>query len=303
MLDVDKLATLHAVLDCGSFSAAAHRLRLTQPAVSRQVSLLERRLGVELVRRTQRGVHPTEAGELLDSHVEAVLSRLERAEAELAELAGLRAGSIRLGAFFTAMVYLSAEVAIVLGEQHPGLQIVDDLVDRAEALRKLARGQLDVAIIFEPDFEPSPAPEGIEVITLFNDPIRVLLPARHPLAGRPTVHLDQLHHETWIRPHGGSLARLIDKFINASGATPHVLFAGHGEEPIEAQALVAAGRGISLAHDLNVIINPDQVAVRALYPTSAVRHIQVAYLPGHRSPAITATLNALQQIARRRQAR
>jgi DNA-binding transcriptional LysR family regulator len=104
MLDVAKLATLRAVVAHGSFSAAGHALSLTQPAVSRQVSLLERQLGTQLVRRTQQGVLPTEAGRLLVEHADAILGRLARAEAEVADVAGLRRGRLRLGSFFTALV-------------------------------------------------------------------------------------------------------------------------------------------------------------------------------------------------------
>src|SRR3712207_1190585 len=104
MLDVGKLATLHAVLAHGSFSAAGHTLGLTQPAVSRQVSLLERQVGTQLVRRTRQGVRPTEAGRLLAGHTEAVLGRLALAEAQVAELAGLRRGPGRLGPVFTPAV-------------------------------------------------------------------------------------------------------------------------------------------------------------------------------------------------------
>jgi DNA-binding transcriptional LysR family regulator len=301
MLDVDKLATLRVVLECGSFSAAAQRLHLTQPAVSRQVSLLERRLGIELVRRTQRGVYPTEAGRRLAAHTQAVLDRLDLAEAELAEMAGLRRGTVRLGAFFTALVYLSAEVAMTLSERHPGLSVVDDLVDRGEALAKIARGQLDVAIIFEHDFEPAQVPDGIEVITLFEDPVRVLLPVRHPLAARPAIRIDDLRDETWIRAHDGSMAGLVDHLLTASGLAPQMLLAGHGEEPIEAQALVAAGRGITLAHALNVIIRPDQIAVRSLAGRPSARRIQAAYLPGQRSPVFTATIDAMRRLGQARQ--
>src|SRR5919202_1785888 len=108
MLDVGKLATLRAVVAHGSFSAAGEALNLTQPAVSRQVSLLERRLDTQLVRRTRRGVVPTEAGRVLVAHAEAVIDRLSLAEAQVAELAGLRGGEVRLGSFFSALAYLSA---------------------------------------------------------------------------------------------------------------------------------------------------------------------------------------------------
>src|SRR5919199_4860136 len=97
MLDVGRLETLRAVVAHGSFSAAGHALSLTQPAVSRQVSLLERRVGTQLVRRTQQGVHPTEAGRLLVEHTDAVLDRLALAEAQIADLAGPRAGPVAPG--------------------------------------------------------------------------------------------------------------------------------------------------------------------------------------------------------------
>src|SRR3954464_1388825 len=92
MLDVSKLATLRAVVAHGSFSAAGEALNLTQPAGSRQGSLLERRLRPQRLRRTQQGVLPTEAGRLLVEHADAILGRLALAEAQLAALPGLRRG-------------------------------------------------------------------------------------------------------------------------------------------------------------------------------------------------------------------
>src|SRR3982751_2351900 len=114
MLDVGKLATLQAVVAHGSFSAAGQALNLTQPAVSRQVSLLERQVGTQLVRRTQQGVHATEAGRVVAEHDEGVRARIARAGADPPDRAGLRRGRLRLGSFFTALVYLSAELAAVL---------------------------------------------------------------------------------------------------------------------------------------------------------------------------------------------
>src|SRR5919108_2046392 len=190
MLDVPKLATLRAVVAHGSFSAAGAALGLTQPAVSRQVSLLERQAGTQLVRRTQQGVHPTEAGRMLVEHAEAILGRLAVAEAQLADLAGLRSGHVRLGSFFSALVYLSAEMAAVLEARHPDLfrrqrdVIADELVDRETAFRRLAAGELDVAIVFEHAFEPTAAPDDVEIVPLYDDPPRVLLPATHRLPAR-----------------------------------------------------------------------------------------------------------------------
>lgn len=302
MLDVAKLATLHAVVAHGSFSAAAQALHLTQPAVSRQVSLLERQLGTMLVRRTQQGIHPTEAGRVLLTHTEAVLARLELAETELQHLTGLQRGTVRLGSFFSALVHLSAEVTALLGDAHPGIVVVDDLVDRATAIQKLRRGALDLAIVFQHDIEPAPLVDGIELHPLFDDPLRVVLPARHRLAGQHTVSVEELAADTWIRARDGSAARRVDHLLARAGLHPPLLLAGQGDEPFETQALVAAGKGIALTHDLTVVVGRHELAILALAGDPGVRHVQAAVLPGRRPPTIDAALRALLDIgARHRQ--
>lgn len=298
MLDAAKLATFRAVVAHGSFSAAGEALSLTQPAVSRQVSLLEAQLGTQLVRRTRQGVHATEAGRVLSAHADAILGRIALAEEEVAELAGLRRGRIRLGSFFNALVYLSAETAAVLFERHPGLEIEDHLVDRRAAFRGLAAGELDVAIVFEHAFSPDPAPEGVELTPLFDDPPRALLPASHRLARRKRLAVADLADETWVRAHDGFGASFVDHVLAGAGLRPPVVLMGRGDEPVEAQALVAAGKGVAIAHALNVVIS-DRIAVLPLRG-APVRHIQAAVMTGGETPAVRATLDALRVVARTR---
>jgi DNA-binding transcriptional LysR family regulator len=310
MLDVAKLATLRAVVAHGSFSAAGHALNLTQPAVSRQVSLLERRLGTQLVRRTQQGVRPTEAGRLLVEHADAILGRLALAEAQVADLAGLRRGRLRLGSFFTALVYLSSELAVELEARHPDLfaggpQVVEDaLVDRAAALRGLRAGELDLALVFEHAFEPPdpPAPDDVEIVALFDDPPRALLPAGHRRAAAGAVRARDLARDTWIRAHDGAGARLVDHVLHGAGIAPPLLHTGHGDEPVEAQAFVAAGRGVTVAHALNVLIAPGQIAAVPLAGGAPVRRVQAAIMRDQRAPLARAALDALVEVGRRRAA-
>jgi DNA-binding transcriptional LysR family regulator len=305
MLDVGKLATLQAVVAHGSFSAAAQAIGLTQPAVSRQVSLLERRVGTQLVRRTQHGVYPTEAGRLLVAHTDTILDRLKLAEAQLADIAGLRTGHVRLGSFFTAMIFLSAELAATLESRYPALfrhqqQVVEDvLVDRRGALRALAAGEIDVAIIFEHAFDPHPDLPDVEVVALFDDPPCVLLPASHALAAAESVTAAQLGDDTWIRAHHGSAARLVDDVLSRAGLRPRIHLAGHGDEPVEAQAFVAAGHGITIAHRLNVLLNPEQVRTVPLAGGQPIRRVQAAIMREQHAPAPRAVIDALVEIGRR----
>jgi DNA-binding transcriptional LysR family regulator len=307
MLDVGKLATLRAVVAHGSFSAAGHALSLTQPAVSRQVSLLERQAGTQLVRRTQQGVLPTEAGRLLVEHADAILGRLALAEAQLADVAGLRRGRLRLGSFFTALVYLSSELAALLEERHPDLfaddhQVIEDtLVDRRGAFRALVAGEVDLAIVFEHAFEPDRPPDGVELVALFDDPPRALLPAAHRLAGARSVAPRELAADPWIRAHRGSAARLVDHVMAGAGIQPPLVLAGGGDEPVEAQAFVAAGRGVTVAHTLNVLVAPGRVASVPL-AGAPVRRVQAAIMREQRAPLARAALDALVELGRRRAA-
>lgn len=300
MLDLDRLATLCAVIERGSFSAAGEALSLTQPAVSRRISLLEREAGTQLVRRTRQGVRPTEAGRLVAAHAEVALARLTLAEEQLAELAGLRRGRVRMGSFLTALTRLSTEACAILAERHPNVVVEDELVDRRSAFRGLASGDLDLAIVFEHEFEPDPPPEDVELVALFDDPPRVLLPAGHTLARAERVTLDQLGALTWIRAHDGSAARLIDHVLAGAGLHPPLLLAGRGDEPVEAQALVAAGRGVTLAHELNVVLDENRIAARPLAEGHPVRHVQAAIMRGMEAPAPRAVLEALREVGRSR---
>src|SRR5918992_1024670 len=233
MLDVGRLATLRAVLAHGSFSAAGQALGLTQPAVSRQITLLERQARTRLVRR------------------------------------------VRLGSFFTAFALLTPTVAALTEARLPNLDLEHELVDRRTAFRRLAAGELDLAIVFEHGFEPDPPPHDLELVPLFTDPARVLLPARHPLAGQAQLALGDLAGETWIRANDGSAARLLDHVLAGAGLRPRLLLAGHGDEPVEAQAFIAAGRGVTVAHELNMLLDPAQIVAVPLVD-GPVRHIQAA---------------------------
>lgn len=295
MLDPVKLRTLQTVATLGSFSRAARELHLTQPAVSRQIGVLERHLGTVLVRRTRRGVVATEAGRVLLAHADLVLGQLQRAEHDVLAMEGLRRGTVRLGSFLSALVHLSAETGALLDRDHPGIRLVDELVDRGAALARLRAGVLDLAFVFEHDFEPAAPVSGIETIPLFDDPVRVLLPAAHRLAGR-VVTLADLEGETWIRAHEGSAARRLDLVLARAGMHPPVLLAGRGDEPFEAQALVAAGRGVALTHRLTVLVSDHQLVVAPLTGRAGVRSVQVAVPEGPRSPAVDAVLRAVLQI-------
>jgi DNA-binding transcriptional LysR family regulator len=295
MLDLRRLATLREVVRRGSFSAAGQALALTQPAVSRQISLLERQLGTQLVTRTRQGVHATDAGRVLVEHTDALLARLEVAEREVAELAGRRGGRVRLGLFFTAAAHLGPELKGRTERAYPEILVDWELAARDRAFEGLLAGELELATVFEHPFEPSPPPPEVEIVPLLDEPMFVILPPGHELARQRRVRLAELANDTWIQAHDGAAARLVDHIFRTAGLAPKVVRAGRGDEPVDSQGLVAARMGIGVTHALGIWMSRADVVVRRL-SDGPVRHIQAALLRDHRAPATLAVLEILREI-------
>src|ERR671919_903731 len=119
MLDLRRLHVLAEVARRGSFSSAADSLYLSQSAVSQQVATLEREVGLSLLERTSDGPKLTDAGRTLVGHAEAAIARLEEAEHEVAAIAGLEGGELRIASFPSASVTLLTEALSEFSAAHP----------------------------------------------------------------------------------------------------------------------------------------------------------------------------------------
>lgn len=152
MLDVRRMKVLREVAARGSFSAAAAALSFTQSAVSQQVAALEREAGTTLLDRGSRGVRLTEAGRALVSHADAILARIEDAEEELAALAGLRGGRLRIASFQSAGATLVPRAVKAFHDRHPAVELGMVEAEPEEAQARLRSGDIDLALVY--DFEP-----------------------------------------------------------------------------------------------------------------------------------------------------
>src|SRR5918997_420259 len=159
MLDVRRMKVLREVAARGSFSAAAEVLSFTQSAVSQQVAALERESGTKLLERGPRGVRLTDAGRALVDHADAILARIEDAEEELAAIAGLRGGRLRMATFQSAGATLVPRAVGEFHRRHPGVEL-SIIQEELEAVDKLMTGEVDLALVMGfPDPIPAPAVE------------------------------------------------------------------------------------------------------------------------------------------------
>jgi len=298
MLDLRRMRLLREVAAKGSFSAAAKALSFTQPAVSRQIALLEREAGTVLVERTPRGIRLTDAGRLVVEHTDAILARLAATEAQLEELSELKRGRVRLGAFATAFPHLVADAVAFFRAQYPGVDLSLAEVGREESVHRLRTGALDIALVFEHDLVPLEPTDEIEQLHLLDDPMYLALPRAHPLADVEELRLEALVHDSWIQGTQGPFATLIERACLAAGFQPRVVFVG--DDQVAIQGLVAAGLGVSLIPGLGLsVVHPD-VVLRSLGPQTPIRRVLAATLAGgYRSEAAHRMLEALQRSAGR----
>jgi DNA-binding transcriptional LysR family regulator len=295
MLDVGRLNVLTAVAEQGSMAGAAAYLSYTPSAVSQKISALERDVGIGLVERGAHGTSLTGAGRTLVRHTHGIIARLAAAEQELAELVGLRTGTLRIGAFPTAAAVLAPRALTAFQREHPGVEVCVWELEPKDAVAKLHSGEIDLALVYELRAAPRLAFEGIECHHLFDDPLYVALPPGHHLADRERVTLADLADEPWIQ----SVQR---------GSTPQVLSAsdykpefGLGTDSGQAavQGCVAAGCGLALIPRLALPIVRRDVALCALDDDLLSRRVGMAVAAAPFRPApVTAMMHILEHTCR-----
>ena len=148
----DELRHFLLIADHGTFTEAARRAHLSQPALTASVRRLEDRLGARLFHRGPGGASLTAEGEALLPHARAALASVESGRRAVAEIAGLHDGEVRIGAGATAATYLLPPELAVFQKRHPGIRILLRETTTDEALDALAAGDLDLAVVtVEPD--------------------------------------------------------------------------------------------------------------------------------------------------------
>src|SRR3954449_4515905 len=190
MLDVRRLRVLKEVARRGSFSAAAESLAYTQSAVSQQIAALEREAGTQLVERTARGVHLTDAGRMLVGHTDAILARLADAEAELEAMAGLRGGRLRLVGFPSAGASIMPAAIARFRERHPAVEVTLAPAEPEDVGDMLRSGQADIGLTIE-TLWAEPGDDGLQRTHLLDDPFYLVLPIDHPQAKRRKIRLSE----------------------------------------------------------------------------------------------------------------
>lgn len=240
-----------AVAEARSFTTAAQRLHVAQPALSQQIRALEVELGVTLIERGARTRGLTQAGSRFAARARGILREAELAADEMAAFAGAQRGRVRFG---SALQSLEGEVAGVLADfhgLHPGLRVSFREAHTRPLLKRLSHGRLDLALVHLGKGAGGPAlPAGFEgpplqIERLFEEPLVLAVGPRHRLAHRRQVRWKDIAGEEFISFGAGSTIReLVARTARQAGAEVQAPISAINLGTI--RALVSAGLGVSV---------------------------------------------------------
>lgn len=237
-LNLDYLKTFVTVIEHGSFSAAAERLGLTQPAVSMQIRQLERWLGTVLVERVGRKARPTTAGAELLAHAERIDAEVSSAVEAVARHASGAIGRVRLGTGATACIFLLPSLLGELRRRYPGLEITVTTGNTSEIVKAVEENLIDIALVTLPA-----SGRMLEITPVMDDEFVAVAP--RDMALPDVVTADSLSKlPLLLFEPGGNTRRIVDRWFAGNDVALNPTMSLGSVEAIK--AMVGAGLGCAI---------------------------------------------------------
>jgi len=240
-MELHHLRYLVAVAEEGSFTRAAAREHVAQPAVSTAVRQLERELGVELLERGRRGVRPTEAGRAVLAHAQTALAAVAQARQVADDLAGLLRGRVVVGMVVGCTSDVLAQLLADFSRRHPAIDVALIEGTSAALLDDLRDGALDLAWVGR----ATPPPEGIETAVLYEEEQVAVVAADRAGGERGALPVTDLAGRRLIAlPRGTGGRAALDEACARAGVTADVAFEATGPHMVLRLAAQGLGTGL-----------------------------------------------------------
>lgn len=269
------LQVLGEVRRAGSLAGAARTLGVSPPAISQQVSRVERELGAAVVNRGSRGASLTELGAVLASHGRAITEQVDSASEASDRLLGRHARRLRVGALSSTVQPILADALATIRLRFPDCELSVVEVGSDTGVDLVAQGSLDLALVA--GYGTSPFHEELAIREVAVDDLLLVVPDDHDVARSEasTVDLRRLEDDAWVSGAPGRRHRMqLDVLAAGFGFVPRVSF--ETESFQVAQALVSAGVAVAV------------VPATARLSLSGTRHLRISGHPTRTLYAVTA---------------
>ena len=277
-MSLKKYEAFVRTVELGSLTKAAQSLGSTQSRISHILNDLEEEYGFRLMHRSRGGIELTEAGRLLLPKMQAIVQKEQALADCVAEIRNADAGTVRLGVFTSVAVHWLPGMIRSFQAVHPKAQLEMRSGDYHDVEQWLREGSVDVGFI------TLPGPAGMQTIPLAEDPLVVILPKGHRLAGLNQIPTSQLGEDPFISLLQSS-AHDIHRALDNAGIRPNIKYTTKDDYAI--LAMVEQGLGISIVPQLLIQGRTQNLEVRPLIPTAS-RTIALAIPQGEGLPVVRA---------------
>jgi len=287
-LNLDQLRTLVEVVECGSFSAAARRLNLTQPAVSMQIRELERRLDVRLIERIGKQAHPTAPCRELMAAAQGILRECDLAHAAMRRFRDGLVGQVQIGTSLTTMVHRLPPILRKLRNDYPGIDVIVSNMPSQSSIEKIIANTLDLALV------TGPVDNGaLRATTLLQETMVAIFPADAP--GLPEEISPQYVMRQPLlllmeQPTSAGHAVVLG-WLSEVGPLPRQPMAVGTVEALK--AAVASNVGMAVVPEVAVSKHTADIVVRPLRPAPARTLVLIEHHNKPNDPALNIVRSAL----------
>jgi DNA-binding transcriptional LysR family regulator len=291
-MELRQLEYFVAVVEEANFTRAAARVHVAQPGVSAQIRRLERELGEELLDRSGRSVRLTSAGTAVLPYARAALNAAAGARLAIDELTGLIRGNVRVGMVVACGALELPDLLADFHFEHPAVEIALIEANSDQLLDGLLAGRLDLAFIGL----GSATPAGIDTQVIVDERLIGAVSTQHALAGKKTITLAALEHETLISlPKGTGLRAVLEEACAASGSQPKIGF--EASHPVVLAQLAARGLGVAILPESTVRVRSAELhAISIIRPELRGRVALAWNAQGSLSPAARTLLRRARRV-------
>ena len=255
-----------------NYSRAAEELYLSQPAVSMQIRQLEGHIGLPLFEQMGKKIFLTEAGRELFHYSRNIAQQLAEMEAVFDEMKGLEQGRLTLSVVNTAN-YFTPKLLAEFCRQHPNINVILQVANRAAVLKQLADNSTDLAIMGQP-------PEGLDISaeSFMKNPLVVIAAPDHPLAKLKRIKLARLAQETFLSREPGSGTRsAMERVFAEHQIQPRISMEMETNEAIKQAVQAGMGLGILSLHSIELELETKRLAMLKVEHFPLLRHWFVAH--------------------------
>ena len=290
-ITIRQLQVFEAVARLLSYTRAAEELHLTQPAVSMQIKQLEASVGLALFEQIGKKIYLTQGGDVMLAHARNIMQDLAVAAEEMNDLRGVDSGRLRI-AIASTVNYFATQLLAVFAREHPAVDISLDVTNRESLLSRLDANLPDLVLMGKP-------PADMELVSepFMDNPLIMIAPPDHALAGRRHIPLEKLADEDFVvREPGSGTRAAMERFFSEKKFTFRKSMELMGNEAVKQGVEAGLGLAVVSVHTVEQELTLKRLIKLDVVGLPIMRRWYVAYRRGKR---LSATAQAFRKFVLR----